>query len=392
MSLTQSRCLLLGAAMLLSGCSFVTEAIYPARGGEDARQGEAVFRSSARGVEAESFGDAATPPPILSSSSFEPPNITPGNTTGTFVGRKTETYRDELRQLQGSIRGRNGSLQSLRNNTARDSLSYHETVGAIDARLMLGTTPGNPVLTDKWNTAQSQLNRINDDIVRMNQLAGEVASDSAMAAFLLDSVRAAFNLQGALEEDHRQLRILEDETNQTVVLIERLLHDLSNDITRQQQYLVNEKSNLNTLEVAIQNGQLYGASLGNRARSALLPQVTSASPLAPSPLSAPAPNLAGQRPLVLIRFDRPNVAYEQPLYQAIGRALERKPQATFDLVAVSPSNVGTGQTAITANTARRNAEAVLRSLQNMGLPSERLRLSAMNSPAASASEVHIYVH
>ncbi|MBF0562060.1 MAG: hypothetical protein HQL37_08575 [Alphaproteobacteria bacterium] len=391
MSLSQSRCFVLGAAVLLAGCSFVTDVLFPAPSAKNSA-GSSVQSPSRRTTEAESLsGSGVSLPPKLGSTYFEPPPVTAGVSTGTFTGHKVDTYRDELRMLQDTIKGRNSSLQDLRNNAAHDALSYHETVGAIDARLMLGTTPGNPGLTEKWSGAQSQLARVSEDIVKMNQLAADVASDSAMSAFLLDSVRAAFNLQGAVEEDHRQLRILEDETNQTVVLIERLLTELSADINRQQDYVANEKSNLNTLAVAIQNGQLYGDNLGSRARNGLSPQVTSASPVAPASLPGPVSGLAGQKPLVLIRFNRPNVAYEQALYQAIGRALERRPSATFDLVAVTPSTDSPGKMALNANAARRNAEAVLRSIQNMGLPSDRIRLSAMNSPDATTSEVHIYV-
>jgi len=73
-----------------------------------------------------------------------------------------------------------------------------------------------------------------------------------------------------------------------------------------------------------------------------------------------------------------------PLYQALSRALERRPDAVFDLVAVSP------QGGNPAN-ARQNAEAVYESMTNMGLPSERVAMAAMGSTSASTPEVHIYV-
>lgn len=414
MVLSKSRCFTLGAALLLAGCSFASDALFPALRGK-----EPAASAASSGTQSD-FGG----PPTLGSTNFEPTSVTPGSPTGTFVGRKVSIYRDELRQLQETVRVRNGNLQRLRNETAQDSLGYHEIIAAIHARLQVGTTPGNPVLTEKWSQSQRSLNKINDDIVAMNQLATEVASDSAMAAYLLDSVRAAFNLQGAVEEDHRQLRILEDETNQNVVLIERLLSELSSDVSRQQQYLANEKSNINTLAVAVQNGQLYGTSLGNRLRAST-PQIASAAPTVgslvprgrpvrssafPEPLGsssfgdmsggsvggAGAANFGGGtfgglRPLVVIRFDRPNVSYEEALYQALGTALERRPGATFDLVAVTPVSSGPGQTALGANSARRNAEAVLRSLTNMGLPADRVRISAMNSADAVSNEVRIYV-
>jgi hypothetical protein len=46
---------------------------------------------------------------------------------------------------------------------------------------------------------------------------------------------------------------------------------------------------------------------------------------------------------------------------------------------------------VAANTSKRNAESVLRSLSDMGLPLDRVRLSAMTSGQAASNEVHIYV-
>jgi hypothetical protein len=79
------------------------------------------------------------------------------------------------------------------------------------------------------------------------------------------------------------------------------------------------------------------------------------------------------------------------LFTAVSRALERKPNAAFDLVAVAP-NVGTpAQVSLATSRSRRNAEGVLRTLTNMGLPSERITLSATSSAGAQVNEVHVYV-
>ena len=91
------------------------------------------------------------------------------------------------------------------------------------------------------------------------------------------------------------------------------------------------------------------------------------------------------------RFDRPDVEYQQALYTAVNRALERRPQAVFDLVAVAPSRGSASQAAANTTAARRNAENVLRSLSNMGLPASRVSMSAMSSADAQTSEVHLYV-
>ena len=50
-----------------------------------------------------------------------------------------------------------------------------------------------------------------------------------------------------------------------------------------------------------------------------------------------------------------------------------------------------GEVALGASMAKRDAEAVLRSLANMGLPPDRVTLSATTSATAQTNEVHIYV-
>jgi len=108
--------------------------------------------------------------------------------------------------------------------------------------------------------------------------------------------------------------------------------------------------------------------------------------------AAPKPAApTGNRPLVVIRFDRPNVTYEEALYTAISRALERKPSATFELVAVAPSAGTAAQVAVNSNASKHNAEDVMRSLTNMGLPADRVTLSATTSGDVRSNEVRIYV-
>ena len=129
--------------------------------------------------------------------------------------------RGELKRLQSQINQQNTQLQSIRNLTVQHSQNYHTTVGAINSRLQVGTTPGNPALVNQWNVAQASLAQVENDIAQMNTLANGVASTSTLSAFLLETTRAAYGLSGAIDEDHRQLSILEDEVNRTVVLIDR---------------------------------------------------------------------------------------------------------------------------------------------------------------------------
>jgi hypothetical protein len=389
-----SRAALLGAAVALAGCSFASETLWPSLSPQDPAGGSQ--QTSQRGV---------PPPPPAPAPAVAPtagvPSVTPGQPTGTIVGQKVEGVRAELQRLLAQIGRQNQQLQTIRNQTIQNSQIYHGTVGAISARLQVGTTPGNPTLVNQWNSAQAALARIDNDIAQLHALANEVAGTSTLSTYLLETTRATYGLTGAVDEDHRQLAVLEDEVSRTLVLIDRLLNEINDDIQRQSAYLGTTRAGLTTLSLAIKNGELLGGTLTPRGVHAAAPaagprQPTAASFAAPSP-AAPVEPATGagsappNRPLVVIRFDRPNVTYEQALYTAVSRALERRPEASFDLVAVTPNRGSPGEAAVASTSSRRNAESVLRSLSEMGLPLDRVRLSATTSTVAAANEVHLYV-
>ena len=135
---------------------------------------------------------------------------------------------------------------------------------------------------------------------------------------------------------------------------------------------MNERNGLVDLASGINVGGMYAS--GGRG-------VVASRQAAPAVAAA---SFADRKPLVVIRFDKADVAYEPALYQALSRALERRPDAVFDLVAVTPAGGN-------ASGARRNSESVMRSMTNMGLPSERVIMASMSNPSASAPEVHVYV-
>lgn len=398
------------AGIVLTGCVTGTETT-------PSQQSLTTATQSAPVQQAQAAPTPASPPVIPVSASPAPPpkmgvSAQPQsdsgavNSTGTFVGDKLVQLRKEVARLKATLRKHRAEMERIRSITAENSRRYHMAVATINARLQIGTTPGNPVLVNEWNSAQSELARIDSDIARLNALANDVASTLTMSSYLLETTRAAYSLSGAVDEDHRQLAQLEDEVNRTTVVIDRLLNDMSQDINRQIAYVGNERNNLTTLSFAIKNGTLLGANLQNRAFLAANRPVFQQSSLTRTPAlqnlrdddsaertaqSARATEPSLRRPLVVIRFDKPKVAFEQALYAAVSQALERRPSATFDLVAISPKYGSPAKAALASTTSKRNAESVLRSLSEMGMPLDRVRLSAMSSDKTDTNEVHIYV-
>ncbi|MBT6119597.1 MAG: hypothetical protein HOH66_17180 [Rhodospirillaceae bacterium] len=385
MRLTKTCAVVFGAALVLGGCSFSDDVLWPSLSGEDPKGSSA----SAEGetVVVEQYGATtvqfAQAPPPLGTTVYQPVAVAAGAPTGTYVGQKVEELRGQLLQLQSVIGSNSDTLQGQRDRTAGNAEGYHALVANINSRLQIGTTPSNPILVNQWNQAQGQLDQINGDVGILNQLSNDIATNSSTAAYILESVRATYGLGGAVDEDHLQLAVLEDEVNKTVVSIDRLLNELSEDIRRQSSYVGRERSNLTTLSVAVKNGEMFGSSLQNRAFAA--------APLTGGGAPAQLSSAASGRPLVVIRFDNPNVQYEEALYTAMSRALERRPSATFELVAVAPTKGSSGEIALASANSKRQAEQVLRSLTNMGLPTDRISLSATTSSSARSNEVHIYV-
>ena len=313
--------------------------------------------------------------------------------TETVVTGKVAELRSDLSLIEGKVEGLADELASLQRANEGKAADYYASVATVNTQLQTGTTPGNPRLVQKLDKAEATLEDISNSVNGLNDVALNAAQVASEASFLLEETRAAYTLSGAVEEDHVALAQLEDTINNRLISIERILNNVNDDITRTATYLNSKRNNLRTLSLAVANGDLYGKSLGNRPfSSAGSYQVASSNAVAgDASYNAAAAPLDSPRPLVKIRFNQPDVDYEQPVYTAVNEALERYPNAQFDLVAVSPTSGNAAEKAIESTRARRNAEKVLRTMTQLGLSLDRVALSQSESPDAQSSEVHIYI-
>lgn len=342
-----------------------------------------------------------------------------GPSSGTVVGNRALELRDEVLRLRASVNLNSNEFAVLRASGAAGAVQYHSTVAAITARLQNGTTRGNPILLRQWEEANGSLDEVTSSLARLNGLQTAVDADASLASYLLESVQAAFQLSGAVDEDHDQLKLLRDEVSRLVVQLDYLRNQTTGDIQRQTSYLTTERANLQALSFAISRGELLGNSLSNR------PVIVNTSPVAAMPNAAPTPGMvggpapmsprelmqeSGTAPaptaapvgnvgvassvghlLVLIRYNQPNVEYEQQLSQAVGSAIERRPNAEFSVVAVSPSSGDPAELAKEEESARRNAENVKRSLIQLGLSPSRISVANTQTQTAQSPEVHVYI-
>ena len=333
-------------------------------------------------------------------------------------------------RLRSSVNLNSNEFAILRTSGAAGAVQYHSTVAAITARLQNGTTKGNPILLRQWEEADASLGEVTSSLNKLNSLQVSVDADASVASYLLDSVQAAFDLSGAVDEDHDQLKLLHDEVSRLVVQLDYLRNQTTADIQRQSSYLTTERANIQALAFAISRGELLGNSLANRpvivnpAPVATVPQGSSYAPqaapampvmqgsLGPAPMSprelmqengtlpssgistnnsnvGVAPSVG--RLLVLIRYNQPNVDYQQQLTQAVGTAMERRPNAQFSIVAVSPASGDPAALAEAEQTAKSNADEVKRSLIQLGLSPSRITVASTQAQTAQSPEVHVYI-
>jgi hypothetical protein len=315
------------------------------------------------------------PPPSTGSglvATITPVTIESGPDTGTAVNKTVQSLRTQVAGLEQQLSANATRLGDLRNQGAGAAGSYQEAKAHITTRLQIGTTRGNPELVAEWNTAQGQLDALSANVNALTALGTDVTNDSSSAHYALDQISATFNVSGAVDEDHRQLQQLEDETSETIVMIDRLLKEVSDTIQRQTAYVASERANLTTLAAAIKSGDFYGGSLSGTLGGGL--QVASAS-----------------TPLVVVRFDHPDVDYQQILYAALNQALQNRPGASFQVVAVAPTRGTAASVQIAQSTARRHAEDVMRSMSDMGVPAARMAVASTTDPSATVSEVRVFV-
>jgi hypothetical protein len=93
----------------------------------------------------------------------------------------------------------------------------------------------------------------------------------------------------------------------------------------------------------------------------------------------------------VIRFDHPDVDYQQVLYAALNQALQTRPNAGFEVVAVSPTRGNAASVQIAQTTAKRHAQEVMRSMTDMGVPAARMGVASATDPGAAGSEVRVFV-
>ena len=366
-------------------CAGVQDVVFPSLSDEEVVAPPALEEVPATIESAESTTQEIPPSQYAQPPVGQPQVAYDTGPTGTFVGGKINQFRADLSSIQNAVSSHNNDFLRFKDLVDEQTSVYQGLSSAIRSRLQIGTTPGNPILVGQWNDAQRALEDIQNNVNNLQIVNNRVTADAALITHLKNAINSSFFISGAIDEDHNQLKVLNDDVQRTSVLYSRLMDELEEKISREIQILNAERQYMKELSADVEVGKFGGRVSAPPTRSSQstgtqkIEEQGSIDTIKIAPLNY-------DNAILVIKFDDTNFDYSTALFESISNALEQMPSASFEVVAVSP----TGGASF-AEKARQRASEVFNKVVEMGVPSERVSLASSNSTSAQAEEVHIYL-
>jgi hypothetical protein len=290
-----------------------------------------------------------------------------------------ELLLDDVSRIERDIKRTSMKISSATSD-------YVSLVAGMIVRLQTGTTPGNPRLVSQWNQAQIELEDLSKELITLTSLANDVDNNSSLASFLINAIRATYGISGAVEEEHEELKRIEDELTQLVNRISRVVTTVNDDISRQTSYLSEERRNMQNLSLAVKRGEFFGNSVMNRTM-----QSWDDFEARQSAYEMKRTAISSRYPIITIRFAEDNVDYTKMLYKAVDGAIDLKANAHFNVVSVSPEASSMMTTEASKEYAKSKAEQVFRDMVKMGVPAKNINIVHNVSADVDVTEVQIFL-
>ena len=98
-----------------------------------------------------------------------------------------------------------------------------------------------------------------------------VTADAALITHLRNAIDSSFFISGAIDEDHNQLKVLNDDVQRTQVLYARLMDELEEKIAREILILNDERQYMKKLSEDVEIGKFGGRVSAPPTRSSSRP-------------------------------------------------------------------------------------------------------------------------
>ena len=304
--------------------------------------------------------------------------VTLPSKTGTVVGDRVISYKNELNAIRSDMNKLTSEFSKLKESSQKSAQKYHEIVAEMETKLSLGTTPSNPQMVALYNNAQNALQDADVNTQNLNNVVAEVSALGASSAVLAQNIKSTYAVPGALDEDHANLRILENGTEQTAVALKNLLSEVNKDVLSQKTSTDNARAQLLRLNDAVARGNF------NFAGPSVVPASSAVSaPLSQRTFSEPKPV---NSELIDIDFSNENVDYLSNLESAIHNALSFNPNAKFLVKGVNPKGKK-----LSSDDAKKYAADVFADMISLGVSPEKINLSASQDNLLTTPHVLVYI-
>ncbi|MBQ8677378.1 MAG: hypothetical protein IJ529_02775 [Alphaproteobacteria bacterium] len=307
-------------------------------------------------------------------------NIVNGSYTGTFVGQRVAAFRQELSQIKQEQKSNAREFEKINANISNNASLYQKTISAVENKLQNGTTPGNPNMYAMLQQAQGNVQNMFANANALENLSTKTSNALTSLNYLENSINAAFAISGAVDEDHKQLRELQNESGILAQKVSSLNEKVTGAANFQQQNAIQSSQEINALHESVKTGS-------NTVRPAVHGRSFPVTPIARAEKPAlPVRHIENRTaglPLFAVRFNEKNVNYHDGLNTAIKSALNRKPGAMFDIVAVSNSS--------SRNQAQERAAKIFNEIVSFGANANNVNLSAKISEKNPTVEVMVFV-
>jgi len=282
--------------------------------------------------------------------------------------------------LRAQVYRQDDELQRIRRSIRVHQAAYKKAVDgfgmAKDRRLPLD----DAAYRKNMREARLRIGRINGDLLKLNALSARLNATAAQTAKLLSELRRARG--GSRDRVARsELAGLAPIVEETDTLPRRMLAAIQTDINAQSAYTREQSNGLDLLAEAVAKDKGRPSTWVPELEAKSLEEVFKPGAGAKD---ADGRRPRSARPLVRIRFTRPNVQYKDALYRALQAALKQRPDLAFEVVGVAP-------TAARQPGALTRAQEVRFAMADMGVPPEKVTVTTETSPGAQSDEVRIFV-
>ncbi|MHA1539660.1 MAG: hypothetical protein ACTSXQ_04210 [Alphaproteobacteria bacterium] len=298
-------------------------------------------------------------------------------TPGVFAYKYIEELRKSFYNLKHKSNQRKKQFEKAQHKARKNISDYFDKTAKIKSRLQSGTVSKDYKLRNIWKKAKGNLDDVNLATMEMATMAKTMTPSLTLTSFLLDRIRELYTSSTATEDDKHTLVRLEQDAIKTLEALNHTISEVNNFVVSRDATLNAEQGHLARLNIAIENGWFNHPSIIDR---------------------VPAGMNGGQnktyndkRPLIVIRFENgKKTSYAKALDKAINTALKNAPDLKLDLITVTENRGSEEGIKHKEDAGKKNAEDIIRTLSQIGIPLNRLTLSATKSTYVHGNEVQIY--